>query len=55
MELILCIVIGSFIGSSIVIKLCKTKPTQELIRLGEEQLKKQKKIGEELDKLLEID
>ena len=59
MEYIVSILIGSLIGSFIVIltlRLFKTKPSinhQELINQSEERLKTQKKLGEELDKLLE--
>ena len=59
MKLIVIIFIGSLIGSFIVIimsKLLNPNPStnyQELIKQSKEQLEKQKKLGEELDKLLE--
>ena len=59
MKLIVIIFIGSLIGSFIVIimsKLLNPTPStnhQELIKQSKEQLEKQKKLGEELDKLLE--
>ena len=59
MELILYGIIGSLIGSLMVIitiNLFKTKPSidyQELIKQSEERLEKSKKYGEELDRMLE--
>ena len=59
MELILFGIIGSFIGSLIVlitINLFKSKPSidhQELIKQSEERLEKSKKYGKELDRMLE--
>ena len=59
MELILYGIIGSLIGSLIVlitINLFKSKPSidyQELIKQSEERLEKSKKYGEELDRMLE--
>jgi hypothetical protein len=59
MELILYGIIGSLVGSLIVlftINLFKSKPSidyQELIKQSEERLEKSKKYGEELDKMLE--
>ena len=59
MELILYGIIGSLIGSLIVIitlKLFKSKPSidyQVLIKQSEERLDRSKKYGEELDRMLE--
>ena len=59
MEFIVAVVIGSLIGSFIVVtmlKLFNSKPSinyQELINQSKERLKTQKKLGDELDKLLE--
>ena len=59
MELILYGIIGSLVGSLIVlitINLFKPKPSidyQELIKQSEERLEKSKKYGEELDRMLE--
>jgi hypothetical protein len=59
MELILYGIIGSLIGSLmviIVLNLFKTKPSidyQELIKQSEERLEKSKKYREELDRMLE--
>ena len=59
MELILYGIIGSLVGSLIVlitINLFKSKPSidcQELIKQSEERLEKSKKYGEELDRMLE--
>ena len=59
MELILYGIIGSLVGSLIVlitINLFKSKPSidcQELIKQSEERLEKSKKYGKELDRMLE--
>jgi hypothetical protein len=59
MELILYGIIGSLVGSLIVlttINLFKSKPSidcQELIKQSEERLEKSKKYGKELDRILE--
>jgi hypothetical protein len=59
MELILYGIIGSLVGSLIVlttINLFKSKPSidcHELIKQSEERLEKSKKYGEELDRMLE--
>ena len=59
MELILYGIIGSLIGSLIVLitlRLFNPKPSidyKELIKQSEERLEKSKKYGEELDRMLE--
>jgi hypothetical protein len=59
MELIVIVLIGSLIGSFIVIIMCKllnpnpSTSYQELIKQSKEQLETVKKLSEELDKLLE--
>jgi hypothetical protein len=59
MELILYGIIGSLIGSLIVLitlRLFNPKPSinyKELIKRSEERLEKSKKYGEELDRMLE--
>jgi hypothetical protein len=59
MELILYGIIGSLIGSLIVLitlRLFNPKPLinyKELIKRSEERLEKSKKYGEELDRMLE--